>query len=89
MRITKSAAAAYDFEVMKNIANAGCDRCPFCGEDKRDIQYFSEGVTNKGISGGVQKSWVEGVFRPRHMKCDCYRCETCGATWESEPYQWC
>ena len=88
MRITKSSKMASREQSEKEIANAGCRKCPCCGEEKTLIQYISEGVSGKGISGGVCKTWAEGFIHMKHMKCDCYHCHTCGAEWESDPYQW-
>lgn len=89
MKITKSSKEAASFASMRTVANVGCDVCPCCGENKSWIQYMKEGVYNKGVmSGALNKTWVEGVFRMRNMKCDCYKCYSCGAEWESEPYQW-
>ena len=89
MKITKSSEVTSSFTAMKATANIGCNVCPCCGETKSWFQYMEEdGVCNKGVSGGLAKSWIEGVFRLRCMKCDCYKCYSCGAEWESEPYQW-
>lgn len=89
MRITKTSKEANKFVIAKEIANKGCDRCPCCGETKSWGKYMQEGITSKGILKGViNKTWVEGIFHMRNMKCDCYKCESCGAEWESEPYQW-
>lgn len=89
MRITKSSEEVNKFVMAKEIANHGCDRCPCCGETKTWDRYVQEGVTNKGIlKGYINKTWVKGIFRMRNMKCDCYKCTSCGAEWESEPYQW-
>lgn len=89
MKITKSLKEAASFSAMKAAANDGCNVCPCCGEAKSWSDYMKEGILNKGIMAGfINKTWVEGVFRMRNMKCDCYKCYSCGAEWESEPYQW-
>ncbi len=89
MKITKPASVVAMTEAQKIAANAGCQRCPCCGETKTDVEYMKEDIFNKGISFGlISKTWVEGIFRMKHMKSDCYKCYTCGAEWESEPYQW-
>lgn len=89
MRITKSSRDAASLAVSSAVANAGCNKCPCCGETKSLSDYMNEGIWNKGVSGrGIERTWVEGLFRMRNMKCDCYKCYSCGAEWESEPYQW-
>lgn len=76
-------------EAKKAKANAGCKMCPCCGETKTDFEYIKEGIFNRGVSVGlISKTWVEGIFRMKGMKCDCYKCYSCGAEWESEPYEW-
>ena len=87
MKVTKTADYVSALNAQKASANAGCQQCPCCGETKKDWEYIEEGIINKGISGGWYKSWAEGWFRMRSMRCDCYKCYTCGAEWESEPYQ--
>lgn len=70
------------------LANAGCKVCSCCGETKSEMEYFKEGIYNKGVFGGlICKQWTEGLFRTRHMRIDCYSCSTCGAQWESEAYE--
>lgn len=89
MKITKSSKEAASFTAMKAAANAGCNVCPCCGETISWDDYMKEGILNKGIMAGfINKTWVEGVFHMRSMKCDCYKCYSCGAEWDSEPYQW-
>lgn len=88
MRIIKSSSDLARFKEQREKANAGCDVCPCCGETKSSFQYIEEGVYDKGIMSGICKTWCEGVFHIRSMKCDCYKCHSCGAEWESEPYQW-
>ena len=88
MKITRSGEKAEFFRQNKAKANAGCNVCPCCGETKSVMEYFSYGITNSGISSGTHKCWCEGFFRIKHMKVDCYSCKTCGAKWESEPYEY-
>ena len=89
MKITKSSYEASMLESYKRIANAGCKRCPCCGESKSHLEYVSVGELHKGIVSGLSKTWAEGFFKMKSMKCDCYSCLTCGAEWESAPYEWC
>lgn len=88
MRITKTATRSAVQQTTKEIANLGCNICPCCGEAKTVMEYFNEGIRNKGIFGGlVCKTLAKGLFRPKYMQADCYSCYTCGAQWESEPYE--
>jgi len=72
----------------KRKANMGCNICPCCGESKNSLYYLNKGIVNRGIlSGMICKSWVEGLFLSKYKQTDCYSCLTCGAEWESDPYQ--
>lgn len=52
------------------------------------LEYVKEGIYNKGIiSGLVSTTWTKGLFKFKHMQADCYKCETCGAEWQSDPYE--
>lgn len=89
MKITRTAKEEAAYNSRREIANIGCNKCPCCGETKTLSEYFKEEGVLKGISGGIYKSWYEGgLFRKsRHMRSDCYTCNTCGAQWESDPYE--
>lgn len=60
--------------------------CPSCGETRSFYEYFAEGKF-KGVLSGTYKSWVEGFFKMKTMRVDCYSCCTCGCKWESDPYE--
>lgn len=81
LRITKTGKQHSKFEQNRIQANIGCDICPCCGESKSSLYYIKQGILNKGICDGIEKTWGKG------LRCDCYMCLTCGAEWESEPYQ--
>ena len=74
MRITKTRDQVNNFERNEAIANFGCNTCPCCG--------------NPVWGSLVSRSWIEGFFRTRHMKVNCYTCDSCGAQWESDPYEY-
>lgn len=88
MKITKTAEKVQAFEKAKMKANAGCEVCPCCGETQSVGYYISKGFLHRGISSGLCKTWVKGIFKIKNMHVDCYRCYTCGAEWESEPYEY-
>lgn len=88
MKITKTNQKCISSQQRKQLANFGCNVCPCCGETKSELEYFKQNIFNKGISGGmIHKHWAEGLFRPRYMRIDCYKCYTCGAEWESDAYE--
>lgn len=88
MKITKSNRDNELSKMRREIANKGCDVCPCCGEKKHNYEYIEEGQSNKGISGGyIVKNWCKGLFKMKYMQVDCYKCYTCGAEWESDPYE--
>lgn len=88
MKITKTADEVKLSRARIKSANAGCDVCPCCGETKSSMEHFRSGELSKGIVSGLSRTWVTGFFKIKHMKCDCYMCLTCGAKWESDPYEW-
>lgn len=88
MKITRTSKEASALRMAQRTANMGCDKCPCCGETKKSMEYIRQGITNKGILTGIERTWNEGFLGLIGMKCDCYSCLTCGAKWESEPYRW-
>lgn len=88
MKIVKTSKEARQEKMGREAANAGCTICPCCGEKKSWWHYMRKGKPNKGVSShGIVRRWSQGVFRPRMMQCDVYYCNTCGAEWESDPYE--
>lgn len=79
-------------EAERRNANKGCHICPSCGEYRQawqcseEINPFSFTLNDKGIliesdSGLLKKDHV--IY---NYCVDRYRCLTCGALWESEPF---
>ena len=88
MKITKTNKEYLNEIQRKKSANKGCKVCPCCGENKTWEHYMKKGKLDKGIlAGGMVRSWAEGFFKTRIMSVDYYKCITCGAEWESEPYE--
>lgn len=68
-------------------ANHGCNICPYCGETKSFLEYLLVGECSKGIVSTGTLHWSEGFFKIKTKYVDCYKCYTCGAKWESDPYE--
>ena len=77
MKITKTSDRASFLKMAERNANKGCNKCPCCGEAYNSL--FP-----------AQKTWYKGgLFKKgKHMRVDCYHCDSCGAEWESDPYEW-
>lgn len=87
MKITKTSDKFHKEKKNREDANFGCSVCPCCGESKPYEEYLFIGVVGKGVLGGTKKTWATGFFRIKTMQSDCYTCYTCGAEWESDPYE--
>lgn len=82
MRLTKSEKEVSDAKERREKANAGCKKCPCCGEEKTFDDYAANGILNKGVLSGLRYRFTFwGLVR------DCYSCLSCGAEWESDPYK--
>lgn len=79
-----------------------CSICPFCGETRDYIDSIKEGLDYKDWYGidSICKTWYgrNDEFEPfsfkklipqkwKHWKVVCFSCKTCGAKWESDPYE--
>lgn len=68
-------------------ANVGCYYlCPRCGENRDVLYCVDRGITNEGIVDTI----VETICKDtgKRIRVDHYRCMTCGAEWQSRPYEW-
>lgn len=74
-------------EELRAEANKGCDVCPCCGEDKPRYEYALTDDTDRGIVTTIPRHKRVGIIRKRWIITDMYICKTCGARWESEPYE--
>ena len=91
----------YDMkEYYKKEALKGCESCPFCGENKK-WGYNIHASKFEGILSRVCITWYGRKDRlekfslrklipqkSRNWKVSYFECKTCGATWESEPYEY-
>lgn len=88
MRILKKPDDQDPLMIAKKKALEGCYKCPFCGEDQmihpaqtailRNEPYHNEGI-----------AWIDYYYIYRLFKVyqtEVFKCYTCGAEWESEPY---
>lgn len=89
MVITKTSEQVENFKHIQEIANYGCNVCPCCGETITFDRYAKYDCFSKGVMKLLAvKQWTEGIFKTRFMQSDLYRCLSCGAEWESKPYQY-
>lgn len=89
MKITQTGDRAALVKKYKEKANTGRSVCPNCGEKESLLSYLDKRILNKGVSSGfISKSWATGFFKTKYMQIDCYKCNTCGCEWESEPYEY-
>ena len=95
MKIIKLPDSQDEKKIAKDKALEGCDVCPGCGDTKKyfdserlieciknDIPFKFDGIECLGeFLYGSLFSFYKGLFVTR------YKCHTCGAEWESEPYK--
>ena len=92
MRILKDSRVENDYEKRRKEANIDCDICPCCGETRR-AQFGSRGnetINDDGKLYGISQrkiKFISGFFKIKYMEKDNYFCHTCGAQWESDPYE--
>ena len=70
-------------------ANEGCWHCPCCGETLTFSQRLKMGEKEKGILKGlipIPRPTYKFLFFPVMKSVDIYKCYTCGAEWESDPF---
>lgn len=86
MRITRKPGEIFPDEARRIEANAGCDVCPCCGEDRKYADAPLTDHSGRGIMH-MGESWKDfGFFHGGLKTIDHYKCYTCGAEWESDPY---
>lgn len=76
-----------DFQIERKEANKGCYICPCCGEYRQAFIYDmlgkNYGMMRTGIDIHTERRQIdEGVY----ASFDCFRCNSCKAMWESEPF---
>ena len=96
MRITKLPDSQDEKKIAKAKALKGCNVCPYCGETK---EYFDLKRLLDSICNDIPLSLYEGIeclgefFHGsvfaliKRLFVTRYKCRTCGAEWESEPYR--
>ncbi len=88
MKITRTKEQIDAAEHRRKIANKGCDVCPCCGETKTRSDYITEQHQYfKGIKSLLPIRKEMGFIKIRYIHIDRYKCLTCGAEWQSEPYE--
>ena len=79
MVITKHRDKVLALRAARETANKGCNVCPCCGENRMD------GCIDHTFKTWKRWSWL---LQTKNMKADCYHCLSCGAEWESDPYEY-
>ncbi len=74
MKITKTNKEVSNYQQEKAKANAGCDVCPCCGTTNIQPYMLPIHVVE------------ERFWKSRAYTVDCYKCDNCGAEWQSDPY---
>ena len=87
MQVTKTRAQAQAEAAERAKANEGCNICPECGEDWPVSELYMETPprTTQGIEQCHTRTFVRMIGG--YWAVDCFRCRTCGAEWEGEPYK--
>ena len=90
MKITKLPDSQDEKKIAKAKALEGCDTCPCCGETKKQfLECCKDGIPFKFNGIECLGECLHGsVFTlMKRMFVTRYKCHTCGAEWESEPYK--
>ena len=75
MKITKTPEQAYQEKLNKESILQAAKICPFCGTISNSL--FNP-IKTVEIKTGFLKTILKTVT--------CFKCENCGAEWESDPY---
>ena len=96
MKITKLPDSQDEKKIEKAKALEGCDVCPCCGETR---EYLSVKELFNSIRNDIPYNKYKGIeclgeflhgsvfTLMKRMFTTHYKCHTCGAEWESEPYK--
>lgn len=92
-KITKLPKSMDPFEITKKKIREKYHTCPFCGESRPLIARIEAG---KGLSEGISCILLHADWRPLNRLCFWekhyffyrydFRCNTCGAEWQSEEF---
>lgn len=88
MKITKGADKLAQEKLNKERASIGCDKCPVCGETRKFMDVLTKEKKTGGILASTCTTYSKGFFKSRSYRVDHYSCQTCGAKWDSEPYEY-
>ena len=88
MKITKGADKLAQEKLNKERASIGCNKCPVCGETRKFMDALTKDKKPGGILNATYSTFSKGIFKSRSFRIDHYSCQTCGARWDSEPYEY-
>lgn len=83
MKITKLPDDMDPYKIAEKLAEEEGKRCPCCGEEK---SFYTS------LRGGIRELLCSdtktiGLIHRREIAWKKFRCSTCGAEWQSEPYE--
>ena len=75
MKITKTPKQAYQEKLNKELILQTAKICPFCGT-------ISDNLFNPIKTVEIKTGFLKSTFKT----VTCFKCENCGAEWDSDPY---
>lgn len=88
MKITKGADILLKEKLNKERASIGCNKCPICGETRKHMEAITKTGKSEGILSATYSTFSKGLFRTKYFRVDHYTCLSCGAKWDSDPYEY-
>lgn len=88
MKVIRSAFDVLERKRLRQEANRGCNKCPFCHENISISEAIHKGYgLRRGISSiSIARPVKTGVFSSEYKTVEIFSCQRCGAEWEGNPY---